>query len=80
MYEKVGNVVNFDVRNKYRLVLPVNKSALYSKNCHIMAIKVFNQIPSDIKNSPIKQFKFKLKNWLIKNVFYTLDEFFKHTI
>lgn len=54
MYEKVGNVVNFDVRNKYRLVLPVNKSALYSKNCHIMAIKVFNQIPSDIKNSPIK--------------------------
>ncbi|KAG7308231.1 hypothetical protein JYU34_006904 [Plutella xylostella] len=78
LYKKAGNIVNFDIRNKERLVLPKHNSALYSKNCHIMTIKVYNCIPHEIKQLPLKLFKHKLKYWLTENVFYSINDFFNY--
>jgi hypothetical protein len=46
--------------------------------CHFMGIKIFNCLPSDIKDLShnIKQFKLVLKNFLYLNSFYTLDGYF----
>jgi hypothetical protein len=43
-----------------------------------MAMKVFNELPNEIKEtySDPKKFKGKIKNFLAINSFYTVDEFF----
>jgi hypothetical protein len=52
--------------------------AIYLKGVYYLSIKIFSNLPSDIKNlsdNP-KKFKTVLKNLLYKNYFYTLDEYF----
>jgi len=43
-----------------------------------LQIRIFNSLPTDIKNLPdnSKKFKIALKNFLYSHSFYTLDECF----
>jgi hypothetical protein len=52
--------------------------AIYGKGVFHMAIKVFNELPHEIKEtySDPKKFKAKIKNFLAINSFYTVEEFF----
>jgi hypothetical protein len=51
-----------------------NRSKTSVKN---MGIKLFNNLPLDLKNVTVfKLFKRKLKKYLMKNAFYSLQEFF----
>jgi hypothetical protein len=52
--------------------------AMYGKGVFHMAIKVFNELPNEIKEmySEPKKFKGKIKNFLAINSFYTVEEFF----
>ena len=46
---------------------------------YCLSIKVFNMLPSDIKIQFVnpKKFKLFLQNFLYKNSFYSLDEYFE---
>jgi hypothetical protein len=48
------------------------------KGAYYLGIKIFNKLPSNIKNvnGNIAKFKMTLKKFLYMNSFYTLDEYF----
>ena len=47
---------------------------------YYMGLKVFNSLPSYIKDKlqDIKEFKQLIKNFLYSNTFYTMDEYFNY--
>jgi hypothetical protein len=52
----------------------------YQKGVYCMGIKLYNQLPIDIKNSVNNQkiFGSALKSFLHSNSFYTLEEFYNY--
>lgn len=61
---------------KYDIYLPKVNNSLYKKSTFIMAIRIFNHLPLDLKALDGIMFKRRLKNWLIDKVFYDINEFF----
>ena len=73
-YFKVNSEIhNINTRNKSNLHLPI-----YQKGTYYTRIRVFNSLPSHIKElcHNRNQFKRTLKNFLYFNSFCTLDEYF----
>jgi hypothetical protein len=77
-------VSNFTVHNKksrqnMNLHLP-SKLTHYQKGTSYMAIKIYNSLPAQIKETAYdpKQFRKNLKSFLYLNSFYTLQEYFNH--
>jgi hypothetical protein len=76
---------NFTVHNKktrqnMNLHLPSFKLTHYQKGTYYMAIKTYNSLPTQIKETAYdrKQFGKNLKSFLYLNLFYTLQEYFNH--
>jgi len=62
-------------RNRAELDVPrlrLSKAA----NCYpTTGLKMFNRLPDSLKDLPERQFKVKLKNYLLNHPFYSADEF-----
>jgi hypothetical protein len=69
---------NLRTQYRYNLTLPLVKNKTYGKSTFISAIRVFNQLPNELKMLDDMKFKRNLKVWLIKNGFYSLKEFFDY--
>jgi hypothetical protein len=69
---------NINTRQKNDLHLPHVSLTMYQKGVLYCGIKVFNALPTTIKDisSNTKKFKFTLKHCLLSHSFYNLDEFF----
>ena len=69
---------NLDTRQRNNLYLPQANLTIYQKGTYYSGIKIFNNLPSDIKNVGGNQKKFKtaLKKFLYAYSFYTLKEHF----
>lgn len=53
-----------------------HKTALYSKSVFVMAPTIYNKIPNTIKDcNDLAIFKKKLFDYLIKNAFYSVNEY-----
>jgi hypothetical protein len=77
LFIKLSSVCKFNVRDTEKLVLPVTyKTKLCSKNSYAMAIKLYNNLPIDIRRLALKPFISALHKWLIDKCFYTTQEFF----
>ena len=64
-------------RTKINLTLPKASLSIYQRGPVYMATKIYNKIPSFIRNaSSIRIFKKSLKDYLIEKCFYNLNEFF----
>jgi hypothetical protein len=57
--------------------MPAAKLLLFQKGVYYSESKIFNHLPSFIKElaSNVKTFKTTLKNFLITNSFYIVEEF-----
>jgi hypothetical protein len=66
------------MRQSTNLHLPQANLAIYQKRVYCLGIKVYNSLPSDIKNfsNNPKKFKTVLKTFLYTNCFHSLDEYF----
>jgi hypothetical protein len=53
-------------------------NVFYQKEVYYMTIKIYNRLPSSLKDLTYKkkQFKLTLKRYLLENSFYSLQEFF----
>jgi hypothetical protein len=62
------------------LHLPSSKLTLYQKGTYCMVIKIYNSLPTQIKETAYdpKQCRKNLKSFLYLNSFYTLQEYFNH--
>jgi hypothetical protein len=69
---------NLETRQSYNLYIPQANLTIYQKGAYYSGIKIFNKLPSDIKNvnGNITKFKAALKKFLYMNSFYTLEEYF----
>jgi len=69
---------NINTRNKLNLHLPISNLSVYQEGTYYTGIRVFNSLPSQIKELCLNrsQFKRALKKFLYFHSFYTLDEYF----
>lgn len=77
----------FEKDNKYMqrrkvaqkpLLLPQNRLKMCNKNCHSMAIKIFNKLPKEFHDMNHSEFNRKFYNWLSDRCFYSVGDFFKY--
>jgi hypothetical protein len=69
---------NLDTRQRNNLHLPQANLTIYQKGACYSGIKIFNNLPLEIKNVAGNQKKFKiaLKKIVYTCSFYTLEEYF----
>jgi hypothetical protein len=69
---------NLETRQSNNLYTPQANLSVYQKGAYYSGIKIFNKLPSNIKNvnGNITQFKTTLKRFLYVNSFYTLEDYF----
>jgi len=67
-----------NTRNKSNLHLPFSNLSVYQKGAYYSGIRVFNSLPSQIKDLSHNrnQYKCALKNLLYFHSFYILDKYF----
>jgi hypothetical protein len=78
-YFKVNSGIhNINTRTKSNLHQPISNLSAYQKGTYYSGIRVFNSLPSQVKNLSHNrnQFKCALKNFLYLHSFYTLVEYF----
>jgi hypothetical protein len=69
---------NFQTRQIHDVYMPAAKLLLFQKGVYYSGSKIFNNLPSFIIKelaSNMKIFKKTLKNFLMTNSFYTVEEF-----
>jgi len=65
-----------NTRKKYDLHTQHYSTVLYQKSVTNMGIKLFNKLPIQIKQlDDYKGFKREVKSFLLRNSFYTIEEF-----
>jgi hypothetical protein len=75
-------ITNYDRHNvqtrQGNLHLPTSSITLYQKGTYFAGIKIFNKLPSELKElveSP-KIFKRNLRSYLVSHCFYKLEEYY----
>jgi hypothetical protein len=69
---------NLQTRQSNNLYPPASTLAMYQKGVYFTGIKLFNNLPPEIKEtvgSP-KQFKISLRRYLVAHCFYDLEEYY----
>jgi hypothetical protein len=71
-------VTKTNKRQSSDLYLPTENLALYQKCVYYSGIKIYNHLPTAIKDLSDDKNKFKLalKRYLLHNSFYTMEEYF----
>ena len=69
---------NHDTRSAKNFYLPVTNLTIYQKGAYYTGIKIFNYLPTDVKNvmNETQVLKKTLKRFLLDNSFYSIDEYF----
>jgi hypothetical protein len=72
---------NLDTRQRNNLYLPQANLTIYQKGAYYAGIKIFNNLPLEIKNvaGNHKKFKIALKKFLHTYSFYTMEEYFSQS-
>ena len=75
-----SEIHSFNTLNKLNLHPPLPKLTVFQRGPYYAGIKVFNNLPSYIKNllQSKKQFKQALKEFLHFHSFYSLKEFYNY--
>jgi hypothetical protein len=73
-----SQVHKINTRQMSNLYLPSANLATYQKDVYYSGIKIYNHLPTDIKDLSHNKNKFKLalKRYLLHNSFYSLEEYF----
>jgi len=71
---------NIDTRQRNNLYLPCANLTIYQKGAYYSGIKIFSNLPWEIKIVADNQNKFKiaLKKFLYTYSFYTIEEYLTH--
>lgn len=78
-YDKNCETHSYNTRHKEDLKTPYHRLQLTQRTTDFWGTKIYNRLPKNFKDLPVKIFKQKLKNMLLESAFYSIDEFFNHT-
>lgn len=77
LFETVRNCHTLNTRQISNLHQPFSSKTFILKNCYHMSIRIYNNIPNELKLLPIPRFKFMFKQFLVSKAFYDIESFFK---
>ena len=79
-FKENSDIRNINTRTKSNLQQPLANLSTYQKGAYYYGIKVFNSLPSQIKDLSANrnQFRCALERFLYSHSFYTLDEYFSY--
>jgi hypothetical protein len=77
-YRIYSDLHSNNTRQSVDIYQPLSRLPIFQKGTYYMGIKIFNSLPSEIKDLiyDFKQLKRVLKNFIYLNSFYTLEEYF----
>lgn len=67
---------NYETRQRDNLIDRKPNFSYIQKNAHSSVIKIFNKIPLNVRQLPLKEFKYKLRRLLNERTYYSMDEFY----
>jgi hypothetical protein len=78
IYQTNTSVHGRNTRQQNKLHVPSVRSSTIQRAVYYSSIKVFNHLPQNISelHNNVHIFKTMLRNYLVKNAFYSSDEFF----
>jgi hypothetical protein len=79
-FKENSDIHNIITRTKSNLHQPLANLTAYQRGTYYYGIKVFNRLPSQIKDLSANrnQFRCAVENFLYSHSFYTLDEYFSY--
>jgi len=74
-----SEIRNINTRSKYDLHLPTTRLTLMQKGVLYSGSRIYNHLPFHIKCliNDSKQFKVKLRTFLLEHSFYSIEEFYQ---
>lgn len=79
-YKTHGDFHEYNTRNRENLVTMYCRLKRCQSRPEFMAVKLFNKLPPQIKELPVKNFKGKIKSFLVKQAFYSVQEYLNFNI
>jgi hypothetical protein len=78
LYKSNSEILSINTRNSTDLHQPISKLTTFEKGAYYFGIKVLNLLPSSlgILSNELKQFRPALKQFLLTNSVYSVDEYF----
>lgn len=73
--KKSSRTDNLRSKHKYNIPIPQINNTIFYKSTYYTAIKIYNKLPTDLKELNGNFFKLKLRRWLINKAHYTLEEY-----
>lgn len=73
---KSSRVENLRPKHKFNICIPQINNSMFHKSTFIMAVKIYNNLPLELKIVEGNKFKVKLKSWLMSKCHYNLKEYF----
>jgi hypothetical protein len=80
LFTNNSDTCSITTRNSSNLYFPSANLSIYQKGTHFIGIKIFHNLPNNIKQlyGNIDLFKKTLRHFLYLHSFYSIDEFFKY--
>ena len=77
IYQTNTSVHGRNTRQQNKLHVPSVRSSTIQRGVYYSSVKIFNHLPQNISklHNNIHIFKTMLRNYLVKNAFYSIDEF-----
>jgi hypothetical protein len=80
LYKINKDIHNYNTRNNANLHPPNTNLTKFKKGAYYMGVGLYNHLPTNIKalKNDLKLFVPALKEFLLSNSFYTLEEYLNH--
>lgn len=62
-------------QNNSLILLPRHRTSLYEKHCYYKGAVLYNKLPKEMKNLPVRKFEKQVKDMLLKKAYYSVDDF-----
>ena len=77
LFKILGSTGHYNVRNNNTLLVPKHKTSMYKDSPTYNCIKIYNKLPKELKSLHNQKCLNKLKTFLCRKAFYSLDEFMR---
>lgn len=74
MYSTRRDFHNYDTRSASEVNVPFARLSMTQKSHVVMGMNLLNRLPCQYKNGDLRDFKIKIKNWLLTTPFYSMQE------
>ena len=79
IFQKNSDSHECNTRYKQNFSIPKHNTVAYGKGLHNQGIIMYNKLPNEVKNMPLKSFKKCITNLLVNKCFSSVQEYMSYT-